>query len=124
MSSFKSSYVILPSKFRCLFHYNIKMLFHSCFSGKLQNEIGNCILVVKYLQDCSLLRDNLKPPAFLYSFPLTPYFMYLFHSPTASTYCSYHARNNLSACLDLTLKIMCFNVLFIKSNFRREQWLD
>ena len=30
--------------------------------------------------------------------------MCLLHSPTASTYCSYHAGNNLSAYLDLTLK--------------------
>ena len=84
------------------FTVTLKCVFHSCFSGKLQNEIGNCILVVKYLQDCPLL----VTPCFPYSFPLTPYFVYLLHSPTASTYCSYHARNNLSACLDLTLKIM------------------
>ena len=81
MSEFQSLNAILPSKFRCLFHCNIKMLFHSCFSGKLQNEISNCILVVKYLQDCPLLVTPCSP----FFFPLNSLFRVSFAFP----YCLY-----------------------------------
>ena len=81
MSEFQSLNAILPSKFRCLFHCNIKMLFHSCFSGKLQNEISNCILVVKYLQDCPLLVISCSP----FFFPLNSLFRVSFAFP----YCLY-----------------------------------
>ena len=57
------------------------MLFHSCFSGKLQNEIGNCILVVKYLQDFPLLVTLCSP----FFFPLNS----LFHVSFAFPYCLY-----------------------------------
>ena len=57
------------------------MLFHSCFSGKLQNEIGNCILVVKYLQDCPLLVTPCSP----FFFPLNSLFRVSFAFP----YCLY-----------------------------------
>ena len=57
------------------------MLFHSCFSGKLQNEIGNCILVVKYLQDCPLLVTSCSP----FFFPLNSLFRVSFAFP----YCLY-----------------------------------
>ena len=105
-----------------MFFYNIKMGFSVLFFRKIAKWNWYCILVVKYLQDCPLL----VTPCFPYSFPLTPYFVYLLHSPTASTYSSYHAGNNLSACLDLTLKNHVIQHYFIhKKQFQKRvmAWL-